>query len=99
MAHWPFAQVAVAFATVVVHVWPQLPQLLRLLCGLTHVPLHRVGCVAGGTRFPLRLIWPPLQWFPHWPQLLASVWVLTQTPWQAFWPVGQTQAPLTQLAP
>jgi hypothetical protein len=48
---------------------------------------------------PAEQIWPPLHTRPHWPQLLASVWVLTQAPLHAFWPVGQAHPPLTQLAP
>ena len=44
---------------------PQAPQLFLLLCRLTHVPLHRVGCVDGQTHLPLEQTWPPVHTTPH----------------------------------
>jgi len=46
-------------------------------------------------------LWPAAQAFPQAPQLLASVWALTQLPEQSVYPVAQTHAPLlhTKLGP
>jgi hypothetical protein len=42
---------------------------------------------------------PLPQTVPHLPQFFASLFMLVQALLQAVWPVGQVQAPLTQVAP
>jgi hypothetical protein len=58
-----------------VQLWPQVPQLLVLLCRLAHVPLQQVSPVA--------------QRWPQAPQLLTSLCRFVHVPLQAVCPVGQ----------
>jgi hypothetical protein len=69
------------------------------MCVLMHVPLHRVSWGSVQTQPPLAQLWPAPQCCPQPPQLLASVWVLTQTPLQNCSPEGQAQLPPLQLWP
>jgi hypothetical protein len=42
---------------------------------------------------------PAVQALPQRPQLVLLVWRFTHWPLQSVWPVGQAQAPMTQVDP
>ena len=47
------------------------------------------NCPVGHWQVPLTQVWPPVQLFPHPPQLVESVRVSTQASPQRIWPLGQ----------
>jgi hypothetical protein len=74
-------QLADAFGSLVVQVWPHAPQLALSVSSLTHaLPQRVVGELQLGKQCPPPQLWPAGHWVWHCPQSLLSVCVSTHTP-------------------
>jgi hypothetical protein len=88
---------AVAFATLVEHALPQLPQSLVLLVVSTQLPLHSVGVEPGqpDTHWELEHAGvPPLHVCPQDEQFFGSLVSLTHAPLQRVYPLLQVSPQL-----
>jgi hypothetical protein len=108
-SHVPALQTAVPLVGAL-QTMPQSPQLVTLFCRSWQAPPQLV--VPSGQQMPFESLvpegqtqapptqpFPPVQTFPHPPQLLLSVCVLTQVLPQMTIPVGHPQTPLVQGLP
>jgi hypothetical protein len=69
----PLLQTAVAPVTLVVHTWPQLPQLFGSVFSFAHAPLQTVSPAVVQVQLPFVHVVPGGHLLPHAPQLLMSV--------------------------